>query len=710
MEDKKEEAELKLYTQLHEDSKPKGNEGLDKLKEKLKIYDINPNLNYKIMQKILDKKNLKDEDIDDFCNFYRDYIQTLFYDQKLDIISKIKDKKNVKIKNKILFKLNEKSFIDSYFNIIKELCTISSKLCLHKKIDYQNLLELFHYEYFVGYFSINTPLIYGTYELIFAGLINNLYYHFFVDKRENIIDESIDKVTGFAEYPASIMKKIEPKMKKKKNDVDNSGDIKMDIDEELSQKDYDINPSKINSRIYFINPFLNKILSDDFKEIFNLEDIKKENSSTQYEAKPKVNSLIFHLLFFELMFHIYNIYDSKEYLSQFDHQFFFETKEEKFEFFKSMGEIRNEIIIVDENEKEVKTAKDITNKNCTVYNAKNIKEKIKFNPYDYILSKFTSVKSFDDLVKIISNVNFFSLNKFFKENRLFENTKLDSLFKKNIKETLSSKTINELFGQYVNFSDYACPYSGTKKEDFIKQTFDITFYFPIPFKNITGFTYKKFGLVFISNVNRFEEVIKPKDKNILDRVLCQKINKLSFIKVVHIHEIIGHYSCTIIHANNYEIPISTPPNTFKDYEPKNDFKTLASKMDGGDKGESILLGNKIKYIYTKGALFIIYNKNFNNSLDIFCKEFIKENKFKNGDIFNLESESKKNKLICEIINQIYSEKKSLSSFQLTKENYSAFRTIDPSEKDRNVEDVFFDKCITCFENATHIFPNYEKPK
>ena len=223
------------------------------------------------------------------------------------------------------------------------------------------------------------------------------------------------------------MKKIVHKTKKKKNDVDNPGDINMDIEEEeeeSSQKDFNIDPVTIDSRIYFINPFLIKILSDDFKEIFNLEDIKKENSSTQYEAKPKVNSLIFHLIYFELMFHIYNIYDSKEYLSQFDHQFFFETKEEKFEFFKSMGEIRNEIIIVDENEKEVKTAKDITNKNYTVYNAKNIKEKIKFNPYDYILSKFTSVKSFDDLVKIISNVNFFFLNKFFKENRLFENIKL----------------------------------------------------------------------------------------------------------------------------------------------------------------------------------------------------------------------------------------------------------------------------------------------
>ena len=59
MEDEIEEAELKLYSQLYEDSKLKGNEGLDKLKEKLEIYDINPNLNYKIMQKILNKKKFE---------------------------------------------------------------------------------------------------------------------------------------------------------------------------------------------------------------------------------------------------------------------------------------------------------------------------------------------------------------------------------------------------------------------------------------------------------------------------------------------------------------------------------------------------------------------------------------------------------------------------------------------------------------------------
>ena len=113
MEDFNEKAQFQLFIQLYENSKPKGNEGLNRLKEKAKIYDINPHLNFKIMKKILDKKNMTDEDIKFFNNFYRNYIQTLFYDQKLEIIKEIEKKNNKSISQD--FKWNKKSFIDSYF-------------------------------------------------------------------------------------------------------------------------------------------------------------------------------------------------------------------------------------------------------------------------------------------------------------------------------------------------------------------------------------------------------------------------------------------------------------------------------------------------------------------------------------------------------------------------------------------------------------------
>ena len=656
------------------------------------------------MQKMLGKKNMKNEDIKAFCDFYRDYIQTLFHAQKLDIIAILNEKKNTVIKNAIKFKLNEKSYIDSYFDIIKSLCDASSKLNLREKINYNEIIELFHYDYFVDNSAINTPLIYGTTELIFAGLINNLYHHLFIDKKENIDTTTIDTITGFAEYPKSILKKIEPKKKKKKKE-EKSKNIKMDIDEELPQKDNDFEPGEFDSKICFISLFLRKILSDDFKEIFALDEIKVENSSNIFEVKPKMNSLIFHLLFFELIFHVYNIYGVDTYISKFNHQFFKKKKKEKFSFFKSMHNIKNEILIVDENRREIKDEKDISNKIYIVFNMRNKKEKVEFNPYDYNLSKFTSIKNFNDLVKRLSDIDCFSLNKFFKENKQFDNNELNYLFKENIQEMLSSKTISELFGQYVNFNDYVCPYSGSEKEKFIKQTFDIIYYFPIPFEKIAGFTYKSFGLIFISNINRFERIIKYKDNDSRNYELCQLINKLSFLKVVHIHEIIGHYSCTIIHANNNEISISTPPNTLKDYELKNEFKSLASEMDGGDLGESVLLGNKIKYIYTKAALFIINNNNYNLKLEKFNKEFIGKNKVNKEDIFNCMVESKNSQLVGKFINQFFDKEIPKNSIKLNKDYITAFRITDETQK---IGNEYFRKCVSCFERATHIFPKYKK--
>ena len=61
----------------------------------------------------------------------------------------------------------------------------------------------------------------------------------------------------------------------------------MDIDEELPQDKIDIDPVEFKNKIYSFNLFFIKVLSKDFQEIFNLKDIKKENSAIFYEAKLK---------------------------------------------------------------------------------------------------------------------------------------------------------------------------------------------------------------------------------------------------------------------------------------------------------------------------------------------------------------------------------------------------------------------------------------
>ena len=69
-------------------------------------------------------------------------------------------------------------------------------------------------------------------------------------------------------------------------------------------------------------------------------------------------------------------------------------------------------------------------------------------------------------------------------------------------------------------------------------------------------------------------------------------------------------------------------------------------------------------------------------------------------------ESKNSQLINEFIKQFFNGENGQNSIKLSKENFTAFRIIEPDEKDKNLEDEYFDNYVTCFENATHIFPHY----
>jgi hypothetical protein len=472
-------------------------------------------------------------------------------------------------------------------------------------------------------------------------------------------------------------------------------DIDNDNDNELTQ----INTKSflLDTKLDFIYLYLRRISSDEFKEVFNLDNIKNEENSNTYEVKPKINGLILHLLYFELIFYIYNIDGKYNFLNQFDHDFFFEFKHEKMCFFEILP--KKEIIIIDEQGKEIEKPEHIKNKIYTIYNAKNKNQTAKFNPYDYILSKIDSIRNYNDLINYISDPKYFSLNKFFKDNKLFNSEKLSSIFNKNIQEMLTTEIINELFAQYSNFNEYICPYYGKMKKEFLNQVFNVIFYFPIPFKNIAGFTYKQFGAIFISNINRLEQ-----DNN-NDDAFCKKLNKISFFKIVHLHEIISHYSCTIIHSNNENISISTPTNTFTDYIPDELYNDLYSKYDGGDRAESIIFGNKIKYIFTSGAVFILDNNNYENNLDSFRKKFIDCNDMKGNESIDLKKESKDNELIKQFMNECKMPEKKII---LSEKNISAFRTMNTLEENNDNDEDSCPKELSYFERAKHVFYYYKK--
>ena len=124
----------------------------------------------------------------------------------------------------------------------------------------------------------------------------------------------------------------------------------------------------------------------------------------------------------------------------------------------------------------------------------------------------------------------------------------------------------------------------------IAMNFIVIFYIPIPFSNIAGFTYKQFGIIFLNSKEPPKRNLHP------NKYFLKKICSISFKKVVTIHEIIGHYYATLVHGNDSNYDLNTPDNTLIDYVPKDEYKYIYSLFDGGERGESILFGNKIQNI------------------------------------------------------------------------------------------------------------------
>ena len=508
-------------------------------------------------------------------------------------------------------------------------------------------------------------MIYGTHELIFSGLINNLYFSLCLYKKKEKINKD-DRVCTckFNNYPKNIIKKIDITRKSNINENINNN---MDIEEETPQIDEKIKLFTFEKNIKFISKFLEKMSTQEFQEVFDLKKIAKNDSINNYNIEPKMNPMIFHLLYVDLILYIYTLYGENTYISQFNDEFFFEYKREKFIFFKETLS-NKKFVVKDESGNEIKNVDDIKNKDYIILNRDKKDQKIKLNPYDYTLAKFSSIKNLDELLESLSKPKNFSLYKFLKDNQLFNDTNLSIQLTNNVQKMLTTQTINELFEQYKNYAQFSCPFNRGKKEQFLKQTFKAILYFPIPFSNIAAYTYKKFGLIFINNMKRAEKATRMK-KN---KYFCQNLNYIGFMKIVYLHEIVDHYLSVIIHSNNSNISPATPQNTFVGYEFE-DLDDLQSEYDGGDKSDSILFGNKIKYLFTKAVIFILENKNYQNFLDDFRLQFLKENQKTEKETLDLNVVQNNS----EIIKILYNNIKDVETIiTLDMKSLSNFRTVN----------------------------------
>ena len=609
--------ELKTFQELKDLSLPCPKDNLDDLIKKKNIFDINPNTNYELLSQLISSSSYKNI----VQNFY-EYNQTLTFSQRQDIIKKLENTEAGNIIAKDIG-LSKESYMEKYFSILNELRNFYRNQNIK---NYRKIKKLFETKYYVDNNSIKIPLIYGTNELKYSGLINNLYQCLFFINKDDQIDTK------------------EREIDKNQSEKDNNNNKQHNSSDNPVNEYEDENEiySNFQDNVVFIADYLDIICGDEFQEVFNvmnqyyLDESKK--FVQEYQLSPDIDSLLFHLLFFDLLISI-NIYQGDFDFDETLKKVYFENKIIKSSKLHILTNYCKIYLIEENKEITFDDPNDVKNKDYKMEDLKDPNNTFIFNPYDYIFYNFkkNSINKFQDIVDAFNNPKNFSLNKIYKIKNLFNDHNLFISFKENIMNILKSNVINQLYNKFENYKDYNNPYYGENKDKFIKQVFDIILYMPIPFKCITGFTYKRFGIIFLNT-------IEPLRRNFLPNTyFIKQICNVSSKKVALIHEIICHYSASLVHGNNisYEFISPTPTNTFIDY-------MYIYSNDGGERGEHLLFGHKIHLIFIKGALFILNNENFdNNNLDNFREKFIEINDPKkcNEIELNIKEEIEKNKII-----------------------------------------------------------------
>ena len=164
--------DLKLFQELKDLSIPKTKDNLDSLLKKREIYDINPNTNYEMLAKALEINN-------NFEDIFLKYNQTLTFSQRKEIISRIEGTELEKSFIQRFGPLYKKSYVEQYFAFLKELKDYKK---IKNKEKYKEIKQKYKINHYVDNKSIKIPLIYGTNELKYSSLLNNLYQILFAPK------------------------------------------------------------------------------------------------------------------------------------------------------------------------------------------------------------------------------------------------------------------------------------------------------------------------------------------------------------------------------------------------------------------------------------------------------------------------------------------------------------------------------------------------
>ena len=654
--EKKEKQKIELFQslknkayQIFKSIKDKKDIGLSEIESVLEIYDIDPIINEFYLQKCLDyclKKEIKnvneisnksnieieisDENkneisIETFSEKYLQYINSLSLSQKINLNKRIKTES--KIYDYMERYINDDSNIKKIYQIFQYI--FDNK----KKYDINKLKSLFYNDYFINIEQFHIPLIYGTLELRYSTIINDIKSFLFDNQilADNSLPDS--KYSKVENYGNNITRKKTTEELPKQNNQENNNNIGNCEDSEIKS---------IRKRIAFLYGFVQIIFDSEDKKIFDYKcDFENDDLSSfgdNYILNDNIDFPYYNYLHLELLMYCY--LNFPEEITHNINQFLkmFETSKDK-EIIISNHKNENNLNLEINNVNEAKN--DFEKIKIRYYNEYDTKEYFEFNPYEYIIKNIQFFLTYDDFKKQFVDKKNFSLYKFYKENNVFTDDNLNYEYKKNINEMLISNISDKAFDKVTKYNKFKNPFKEDNNKEILEQINRVKYYIYFPLSKFRGLTFQRIGIIFIN------KALKEMSRTDKKTKLIKSLINISDKKITEFHEIIAHYILILCRVNSMDVELKTLNNTL--IEETSDNVYYNNDYYDRDKLDSFLFGDKITYLTIQSALFIISEKSWNlNNVKDFRNQFIIKNEIKQEEI-NLSQE---NNLVKAFLNAI----------------------------------------------------------
>lgn len=551
------------------------------------IYDIDRQNNYEILSKVFESDLSNNEKAEEFlqkmyilnfeerCNFYNKYKNIIDNSEKIKKYNKSK-----------FIQLRETKKI--YKDILEKLLT-------SKPNDFEKYMST---ECFMELPRVSIPITEGSSELKFCYFIEEIYYTFCKSKsspieRKKIINEYKSFQNNINNFD-NPLKNIDMResndllvLKKKISTIkSNNNENNNNIED---SKNYNLFVGKQINKFYnkktLFEPIIKKYLSQEFEENRNyyLKKMEKDGDYSRIE-------FIYEIAIGLLLYCINKFpFETMKQKSLYDfYEYFYENTEIKYKYLEMI------LLKVDgklyDGEKEMNEIKNLKNKNYIIkFKDKKI---VKFNPFDYVIQFLyddLTRNTYEEFVNKMKDSKNWSIQKCSLSKKLYKLEKTNDLFEKFYDKFINHNVLRKAYKELESFNGMDYIYDSNELK---KQINENLFYLPFPIKFLSGLTPKKYGVILI-NKNRFYSTFNNYEEKI--ERFTKKLCESAFIIITLIHECFFHYFRVILFSNNRG-NLGTPPYPFNNYLINENYCV----DDGRDKGEILLFGKKVTYLYLNG--------------------------------------------------------------------------------------------------------------